>query len=161
MSSLHVKIVRLQPMRVAAFRGFGAEPEQQALQKMLAWARPRGLVGHGGQRRVFGFNNPSPSAASPHYGYEFWLALEEGEAAALAAGESGGEVEFNSFAGGVYAVAGCHGVEAISDAWRDLATWCEDSPHALGSAQCLEEHLGNLDGPVEEWDFALYQSVVA
>lgn len=162
MSALQVEIVRLQPLRVAAFRGFGVEPEHQALQKLLAWAQPRGLVETGVQRRVFGFNNPSPTAGSPHYGYEFWLALEEDEAGAAAAGEAGGsEVEVKSYAGGVYAVASCHGVEAIPGTWRDLVTWCEDSPYAFGGDQCLEEHIGDLDGPAEEWDFALYQSVIA
>ena len=163
---VQVEIVRLPPMRVAAFHGFGAEPEHAAVTKLLAWAQGHGLLDGARTRRVFGFNNPSPSAASPHYGYEFWLELSEAEAAALAAdsgkaagGASGGDVEFKSYAGGVYAVTRCRGVAAIPDAWRALVTWCEDSPYAFGSDQCLEQHLGDLAGPVEELDFALYQSV--
>ena len=161
MNTMQVEIVRLQPMRVATFTGFGVEPEHQAMQKMLDWAQPRGLLGDGAQRRVFGFNNPSPTAASPHYGYEFWLALGDDEAGALAADAEGKDMEIKSYPGGVYAVMRCKGVESITATWRDLVTWCEDSPYAFGGDQCLEEHIGNLDGPVDEWDFALYQAVVA
>jgi len=161
MSTIQVEIVRLQPMHVAAFTGFGAEPEYQAMQNMLAWGQPRGLLDDGTQRRVFGFNNPSPSAASSHYGYEFWLVLDEDEAGALAEGADGKEVEIKKYKGGVYAVMRCHGVESIPATWRDLVTWCEDSPYAFGGDQCLEEHIGDLNGPVEELDFALYQAVVA
>jgi DNA gyrase inhibitor GyrI len=66
-----------------------------------------------------------------------------------------------SFTGGVYAVTRCRGVEAIPGAWRELVTWCEDSPYAFSQAQCLEQHIGPLDGPVEELEFALYQAIVA
>ena len=152
-----VAIVRLAPMRVAAFHGFGAEPELQAMEKLNAWARPRGLLDGGVAHRIFGFNNPSPTAASPHYGYEFWIELSEAEVQSL----GGGDVDLKSFPGGVYAVARCRGVAAIPDAWRALVTWCEDSPYAFGQAQCLEQHSGPLDGPIEEVEFALYQSIVA
>ena len=81
MSELQVEIVRLAPMQVASFYGFGSEPEFQAAAKLLAWAEPRGLLDGGVEHRIFGFNNPSPSAASPNYGYEFWLELKNGEAA--------------------------------------------------------------------------------
>jgi AraC family transcriptional regulator len=161
MSTLQVEIIRLSPMRVAAFHGFGAEPEFQAVAKLIAWARPRGLLDGGSAHRVFGFNNPSPTAASPHYGYEFWIELSAAEAESLAAEAGGSHVELKSFDGGVYAVTRCHGAEAIPDAWRDLVTWCEDSPYAFGQTQCLEQHTGALDGPVEELEFALYQAIEA
>jgi DNA gyrase inhibitor GyrI len=161
MSTLQVEIVRLDSMRVAAFYGFGAEPEFQAMNKLIAWARPRGLLDGGSAHRIFGFNNPSPTAASPHYGYEFWIELNEGEADSLAADSDGGGVELKSFTGGVYAITRCRGVAAIPDAWRELVTWCEDSPYAFGRAQCLEQHIGALDGPIEELEFALYQAIEA
>jgi len=162
MSTMQVEIVQLPPLRVAAFHGFGAEPEAQASAKLLKWAQSRTLLDGGRTHRVFGFNNPSPSAASPHYGYELWLELSDADAEALAAekGAQAEDVEFKTFAGGVYAATRCHGVSAIPDAWRDLVTWCEDSPYAFGSAQCLEQHIGDLTGPVEELEFILYQAVV-
>lgn len=41
MRELQVEIVRLAPMQVASFYGFGHEPEFQAAAKMLAWAEAR------------------------------------------------------------------------------------------------------------------------
>lgn len=161
MSTLQVEIVRLSPMRVAAFHGFGAEPEHQAAAKLTAWAQSRGLLDGGAAHRVFGFNNPSPAAGSPHYGYEFWLELSEAEAASLDGAANGGGVELKTFDGGVYAVTRCRGVDAVPEAWRALVTWCEDSPYDFGQAQCLEQHTGAVDGPVEELEFALYQAIVA
>lgn len=161
MNPLQVAIVRLDAMQVAAFHGFGAEPEHQAAARLVAWARPRGLLDAGLQHRVFGFNNPSPTAGSPNYGYEFWLELTPAEAETLAGDVVGSQGELKSFAGGLYAVTRCRGAAAIPNAWRDLVTWCEDSPYAFATAQCLEQHTGALDGPVEEMEFALHQAIVA
>ncbi len=44
MHELDVGIVRLEPMRVASFRGFGTSPEHEAARKLIAWAKPRGLL---------------------------------------------------------------------------------------------------------------------
>ena len=166
MNTMQVEIVQLPPLRVAAFHGFGAEPEAQASAKLLGWAQGRRLLDGGRTHRVFGFNNPSPSAASPHYGYELWLELSDAEADALAAEGDAADsaqaegVEFKTFSGGVYAATRCRGVSAIPDAWRDLVTWCEDSPYGFGGGQCLEQHIGDLAGPVEELEFVLYQAVL-
>jgi DNA gyrase inhibitor GyrI len=177
MSDLQVEIVRLAPMQVASFYGFGAEPEAAAAAKLLAWAGPRGLLDGGVAHRIFGFNNPSPSAGSPHYGYEFWLELKEDDLAALAAlaaadsagargaGAASGAandavegVELKSFAGGRFAVARCRGVAAIPDTWRALVTYLEDSRYTMTGGQCLEQHTGRLDD-IEALDFALYQVI--
>jgi DNA gyrase inhibitor GyrI len=157
MSELQVEIVRLAPMQVASFYGFGSEPEFQAAAKLLAWAEPRGLLDGGIGHRIFGFNNPSPSAASPNYGYEFWLELKNGEAADLGSAE---ETELKTFDGGLYAVARCRGVTAVPDTWRQLVTWLEDSRYTMSHSQCLEQHTGRLNGDIEALEFALYQAVV-
>lgn len=162
MSELQVEIVRLDPMRVASFYGFGPAPEAAAAGKLLAWAELRGLWEGGVTRRVFGFNNPAPSAGSPNYGYEFWLELKPGDApdsAREGAGE--GEMEIKTFPGGLYAVTHCRGVEAVPDTWRALVTWLEDSRYAMSHDQCLEQHTGALDGDPAVLEFALYQAVVA
>ncbi len=154
MNTLQVAITRLDPMRVASFYGFGAEPEQAAAGKLLEWAEPRGLVDGGHDHRVFGFNNPSPSAGSPHYGYEFWLELHDGDAAA----EAG--VQVKQFEGGLYAVAHCRGVDAIPDTWRQLVTWLEESSYTMTPGQCLEQHKGTLNASPDLLEFDLYQSIV-
>lgn len=159
MSEWQVEIVRLAPMQVASFYGFGSEPEFQAAAKMLAWAEPRTLYDEGTGHRVFGFNNPSPTAGSPNYGYELWLELKDGEADA-AAKQSVEMMELKSFGGGTYAVARCRGVAAIPDTWRQLVTWLEDSRYTMGHGQCLEQHTGRINGDIEALDFALYQEIV-
>jgi len=75
MDELAVRIVNLEPMRVASFHGFGPSPEHLAIQKLADWAAPRGYLVDRKQHRIFGFNNPNPSHGSPNYGYELWLVV--------------------------------------------------------------------------------------
>jgi DNA gyrase inhibitor GyrI len=157
MNSLPVKIVRLSPMQVASFYAFGPEPEHAAANKLLLWAEPRGLADGGQAHRVFGFNNPSPGAGSPNYGYEFWLELHGGETAQEAVAEP--QVEVKQFDGGLYAVAHCRGVEAIPDTWRQLVTWLEESRWTVTQGRCLEQHTGTLNASLDELEFDLYQSI--
>jgi DNA gyrase inhibitor GyrI len=147
-----VEIVRLSPLQVASFYGFGPEPEAEAAGKLLAWAEPRGLLDGGVTRRVFGFNHPSPAAGSPNYGYELWLELKEDDPRAP---------EVKTFDGGLFAVARCRGVPAVPDTWRALVTALEDSSYAMAPGQCLEQHTGDLRGSIDALEFALYQPVVA
>lgn len=168
---LQVEIVRLAPLRVVTFYGFGVEPEAEAMAKLLAWAAPRGLLDGGAEHRIFGFNNPSPSAGSPQYGYEFWLELHDQDLASLpgpgSMGTVGGaapantaeEVTWQTFDGGLFAVARCRGVTAVPDTWRALVTYLEESRYAMTYGQCLEQHIGGLDGDIEALDFALYQAI--
>ena len=76
MNTLDVRIVTLAPMRVASFYGFGPSPEFVAWEKLMAWSRPKGMLDGPTQARIFGFNNPNPSAGSPNYGYEFWIEVD-------------------------------------------------------------------------------------
>jgi AraC family transcriptional regulator len=152
MDKLDVRIVKLEPMRVASFWGFGASPEKAAWEKLFAWARPRGLLADLAKHRLFGFDNPSPSAGSPNYGYEVWIvvdpdAVPEGEARIL------------NFGGGLYAVARCvvpkGRFDVIGTTWKKLIVWREDSRYKCGAQQCLEESLP-LDLPNTEFVLDLY-----
>ena len=51
----------------------------------------------------------------------------------------GAGVTIKEFAGGLYAVARCEGLQTITDTWHRLATWCEGSPYVMGQHQWLEE----------------------
>ena len=138
MSDLEVRIVKLDPMRVASFHGFGASPESQAGNKLLAWAKPKGLLDDPAQHRVFGFNNPDPSPGSPHYGYEFWMAVGPDV-------QPEAEMKIKEFAGGLYAVTRCEVKDdpynVIPVTWQRLVAWCEDSKYRMAHHQWLEEHL--------------------
>ena len=138
MDQNEVRIVTLEPIRVASALGFGTQPEDEALGKMQAWAGSRGYLEGSGRRRMFGFNNPSPSDGRPNYGYEVWVLVDERV-------QSDADVEVKEVPGGLYAVLRCPvmadpGTE-IPEAWKRLALWREGSRYRQGTHQWLEEHL--------------------
>lgn len=144
-----VRIVELEPLRVASVHGFGPEPEMQAWAKLQAWAAPRGYLEDPAHHRIFGFNNPNPSAGSPNYGYEFWIEVGPDV-------EPEGDVRIVDFRGGAYAVSRVEArgdaYESIPQGWQRLHRWCEEQGLRFGHHQWLEQHIG---GPVEEVDFTL------
>jgi DNA gyrase inhibitor GyrI len=136
MSELDVRIVKLEPMRVASALGFGEHPEGLAWDKILGWAKPLGLL-NDQTTRFFGFNNPDPSPGSPNYGYEQWIIVGpdiKGE----------GDVKIKDFAGGLYAVTSCK-LENIGETWRQLVVWRDSSKYRCASHQWLEEVLNRED----------------
>lgn len=136
MTELGVRIEKLEPMRVASVWSFGESPELEAWEKLVAWARPRGLLDNPEEHPIFGFNNPSPSAGSPNYGYELWIVVGPDT-------EPEGETRILSFDGGLYAVTRCEVArgqyEAIGATWKRLVTWREDSKYKSGAHQWLEK----------------------
>ena len=136
MSALDVRIVKLEPMRMASVWGFGESPEEEAWQKLHAWAEPRGLLDKPEKHRIFGFNNPNPAPSSPKYGYELWIVVDPDM-------EPEGDVRIIDFDGGLYAVARCEVSEGnyavIGETWKKLVTWREDSKYKSGPYQWLEE----------------------
>jgi DNA gyrase inhibitor GyrI len=153
MNDIEVRIVKLPPMRVASVHGFGREPENQAHEKLRAWAGPRGYLDDPEHHRIFGFNNPNPSPGSPNYGYELWITVGPEV-------KPEGEVRILGFAGGLYAVTGLLEVGdpyvTIPDAWKRLHKWCEDSKYKFGTHQWLEEHLPAKDTTWGQWTLDLY-----
>lgn len=148
MSGLEVRIVKLEPMRVASVYGFGESPEHQAWEKLMAWAGPKGLLDDLEQHRIFGFNNPDPSPGSPNYGYEFWIIVGSDV-------EPEGEVRVKGFSGGLYAVTRCQGVDNITRTWKQLVAWLNDSKYKRAGHQWLEEHLGPVGTPQDEEELLL------
>ncbi len=156
---LEVRIVKLEPMRVAATHGFGQGPESLAWEKMLAWLEPAGLKPKMAALRFFGFNNPDPTPGSPNYGYEQWVTVGPEV-------EPSSGVEVKDFPGGLYAVARCQGPQNIFETWKALLVWCENSPYKMVPQQCLEECLSRdlVSGPATAWEqvwFDLYLPVMA
>jgi len=134
MSDLSVRIVTLEPMRVASAHAYSASPEGEAWDALIAWAQSKGLLEDPAAHRIFGFNNPNPSPGTPNYGYEFWIEVGpevEGE----------GEIAIKEFAGGRYAVTRCDNLSQIGQIWQKLAAWSQDSPYSHGTHQWLEEHI--------------------
>jgi effector-binding domain-containing protein len=151
MRDLEVKIVQMEPMRVAAALGFGTNPETEAWDKIRAFGRSKGLLDDRASVRLFGFNNPSPTPGSPNYGYEQWMVVGPDV-------EAEGDIEIKEIPSRLYAVTQFKGLENIGRVWQGLVTWFEDSPYKKPAHwhQCLEELLTSPDAPTEEWVFNLY-----
>ncbi len=148
MSDLQVRIVRLEPMRVACASGFGASPEEQAWKTLLDWAARKGLLADLKVQRFFGFNNPDPSPGSPNYGYDQWMTVGPDM-------EPEGEIKIKEFPGGLYSVVRCEGLPN-PEIWKQLVMWCEVSPYKHAHHQWLEECLTPPGTPWEETVFDLY-----
>jgi DNA-binding transcriptional ArsR family regulator len=142
---LFVQVIEIEPMRVASVRAFSESPENDAWEKMRAWAEPQGLLEDLTSHPVFGFNNPNPSPGQKEYGYEFWIRM-----GAHFKGE--GEIEAKDYDGGLFAVTTCkpweemqsdfvkeHGPFLVS--WKKLVDWIilNEKYEMDESRQCLEK----------------------
>ncbi len=164
MTEIEVRIVRLEPMRVASFRAESASPEQDAWEKLRAWAEPRGLLDDPEKHPVFGFNNPDPTPDRAEYGYELWIRVD-------ASTESDEDAEVKDAPGGLYAVASCRLGEEIAseffrkhgylESWKNLYDWVKGKENLIfANGQWLErvvnpgasesELMLDLHCPVEE-----------
>lgn len=156
MSELDVRIVKLGSMRVASAHAHSASPEHDAIEKLVAWAEPKGLLDDQETHRVFGFNNPDPSPGSPNYGYEFWIVIGPDM-------EPEGEIKAKEFPGGLYAVTRCEvsgdAYDVIPATWKQLVTWLENSKYRSGTHQWLEEHLSPI-GVAEDFVLDLYMPII-
>ena len=152
MSDMDVRIVKLEPMRVASAHAHSASPEGEAFDKLASWAKPKGLTDDLKTHRIFGFNNPNPSAGSPNYGYEFWMVVDQDV-------EPEGEIAAKDFAGGLYAVTRVTGVQNIHNKWQELVAWLEDSKYSGASHQWLEEHLSPLGTAFDDQILDLYAPI--
>lgn len=151
--SNEVRIVRLQPLQVAASYGFGSGPEGIAWDKMIAFVKENGLE-KSAQARYFGFNNPSPAPGSENYGYEQWVTIDPQI-------EASGDIKIKSFSGGLYAVGHCR-LSNIGEAWQELVAWREKSRYRPANHQWLEECLTPpIDQPIdwETMEFDLYMPI--
>lgn len=151
MSEIEVRVLNLEPMRVASANGFGESPEEQAWSKLLTWARSQGY-GDLGEHRFFGFNHPNPTPGSPNYGYEQWMTV--GPEAQASEG-----IEIKEFSGGLYAVTRCEDLQHIGDIWKQLVVWREDSKYKEAHHQWLEECFTPEAKQLEEYVFDLYAPI--
>ena len=149
MDELNVRIARLEPVRVAWALGFGKEPENQAWKAIFDWMKAQGMEGDFKSHRFLGFNNPNPSPASPNYGYEQWVTVDE-------TAQASGEVGIKEFGGGLYVVTHCK-LPQIYQTWQALVAWREDSPYRSAQHQWLEECLNpSFDMDPDQLEFDIY-----
>ncbi len=142
-----LRIVKLEPMRVASARAFGEHPESEAWEKLRAWAEPRGLLHDPERHPVFGFNAPGPSPGRKEYGYEFWIRVGPDASPE-------GPVEVKDVAGGRFAVARERGYPS-PEAWKRLYDRARRSGHRWRKAHELERIHDHL-AAASEVTFDLY-----
>lgn len=138
-----IKVVTLEPVRVASFHGFGTSPEDEAFSKMDAWARAHGLLDEPTKIQTYGFNNPNPSPGSPNYGYDVWLVVGPEV-------EGDDDAEVFEFEGGLYGVLRNKGLPNIGAAWQRLVKWREEQGYKNGTHQWLEGSVTPYDPNVTE-----------
>jgi len=131
LTELEVKIVELEPMRVASFRAVSESPENDAFQKLYAWTQSKGLLDDLKKHPVYGFDNPSPSPGKKNYGYEFWIKIDDEY--------EDHEVEIKDVHGAKYAVTTCYNLKDIGETWKRIDEWALINGYEMGEAQCLEK----------------------
>lgn len=148
MYALTVQIEHLEPMRVASVAITSPSPEEDAINTLLDWAHPQGLLN--GRFRFFGYDNCQPE---PNHTYTTWLTVKEDV-------QPSDDVQVIDFPGGRFVMTEVQGVEQISHAWKLLAQWCIDSGFAFAEQPGLEEHLDVLSAcPLSECRFRLYLGI--
>lgn len=153
---LDVRIVKLVPVKVAYYRGYGVNPEREAwipitewlladakepyfkqfgtypdAKELLKYAEINNLYKPPKNRRYFGFDNPLRTEDNPEYGYEVWVTVNEGE-------KEDDKVKFKDFKGGLYAVTRAKkSTKSLIETWQKLFKWLETSGYKHGSHQWL------------------------
>jgi len=153
MEKQDIRIIYLPAMRVASFYAFSSSPETEAWEKMITWAKAHSCWHEPPATRIFGFNNPDPSAGSPNYGYEFWLTIGPDM-------QLDNETAAKDFSGGKYGVLRCavsgNPWDIIPASWGMLVKWLESSHYKHGNHQWLEEHLTRLESNDKGFILDLY-----
>jgi DNA gyrase inhibitor GyrI len=145
---IDVRIVQLEPMRIAAVRAVSKTPEQDAWENLRAWAEPKGLLAEPEKHPIFGFNNPSPTEEGKEYGYELWIRIEPGA--------TSNGIEIKDYPGGLYAVTTCKlfgdPAGAIPQVWQKLLGWVQKSEYKWRQTHELEKF---VDPRASEQDLVL------
>jgi AraC family transcriptional regulator len=157
MEKLEVRIITLPPMRVATFTAFSANPEIEARDKLVTWAKSHGYWQETPATRIFGFDNPTASEGSPNRGYEFWLTVPPEV-------QSDDQVKVKEFSGGLYGVLCCDVTHAdpydvIPATWQKLVKWRESSHYKFGNHQWLEEELTRNEPSGQDFILDLYMPI--
>jgi DNA gyrase inhibitor GyrI len=138
MKNSHVTLVTIPTLHVISAWAYSASPENEAWEKLKAFAEPLGLLQSEKKPIIFGFNNPCPSIGSPNYGYEFCLVTDPSVKAT-------GDLKGKELPGGLYAhmefdPTGTDFSVSIPAAWERLNAWAVASSYQQGQHQWLEEH---------------------
>jgi AraC family transcriptional regulator len=154
MNEFIIRIVKLEPMRVAYYRAISKTPEEDAIKTIRAWGEPKGFFSNPAKHYHFGYNNPHPNPADPkgEYGYECLISISSDV-------KPEGDIKIKEIPGGLYAVARCKGAENITPTWFYLFNeWLKNSYFELDEDNVpgLEELITPLEPLYNKWIFDLY-----
>jgi DNA gyrase inhibitor GyrI len=155
MENSQVKLLQLNPLRAAYVHSDGASPEEDALNKILSYAKEKGLTQ---KERLFGRNTYPTDQPEPH-GYEYYLTVDDNT-------ETSGEVSIAEIPGGLYAVAEVQSLFNLGEGWKSLFAWLQSNGYEAigvkkgshGWVNCaFEERVDwQLQKPPKEWLFRLW-----
>ncbi|MBN1216261.1 MAG: effector binding domain-containing protein [Candidatus Lokiarchaeota archaeon] len=148
---MKVEIVILKPMRVVSFHEIGENPEFKVLEKLINWAKPKGLLKNRELNPIFGFNNPNPLEGKKEYGYELWLVIDEEM-------QVFDDVIIKEVEGGKFAVTRCEvrgNPEIIPKTWENLAKWVQKSNYRYGGPYWYEKYIVQIESIIENVNFTL------
>lgn len=148
---MKVEIVTLKPMRVVSFHAMGETPEYKALEKLINWAKPKGLLNDRELYPIFGFNNPNPIEGKKEYGYEFWIHIDDDIIPSK-------EITTKKFEGGKFAVTRCEVMgnpEIIPKTWERLAEWIQKSKYRCGGPYWFEKFISPNDLIIQNENFII------
>lgn len=134
------RIIYIAPCTVASICVVDFEPENKAQEVMDNFVRTSGLLEQKPDLRVFGFNNPSPTAPGQKYGYEFWVTVNKNT-------QVPEPLVKKEFAGGLYAA---HAIDIGNfHEWEFLSQWVENNEDYEGR-QNREDLFASMGGLMEE-----------
>ena len=146
MSSSDIRVVQLEPLRLATLVGTGLTPELNGWQMLLRWAQEHGCLDA----------KPAPR----FFGYDVWRAKDAHDYRVLMTVSENccrdSQIDVITLPGGIYAVHRVHGTRSIPGAWQQLDDWLNDSSYQLGQHQWLEEHIRFIDLPEQDFLLDLY-----
>lgn len=160
---MEIKVVELNPMKVASFQYVGENPEVNAFKEIIKWAQEKNLLNKDVKNHFFGFNNPTPSENNPVYGYEVWLPLDDDF-------EGDDEIKIKEFKGGLFAVKEMLLSDFFSgQGWNVFhsaaESWMKENMYEYDrTVQWLEEHIvekKDIDNFIQKndlsnWTIGLY-----
>lgn len=140
-----LRIVNLPAMRVAVCNVVSASPEDEALRKVLAWAKSEKLMG---TARIFGFNTTLYNPGCAEYGWAACVTVPE----LVMLPEY---LEEKRLPGGLY--ASLNSTNEVYDSWQTLMRLLKESnEYAVDESRpCLEEHIPSGEYKGKENDFYL------
>jgi effector-binding domain-containing protein len=116
--SVELKIERFKTMRSVNVQSQGSNPEEDALKKVLEYAKNNGLTSKPNVQ-LFGRNFYPTDQPEPH-GYEYYLTVEEEI-------KPSREVVVRNIPEGLYASLRVKGVCEITEGWKALFSMVESS----------------------------------